>query len=385
VRRLALIIIGVAVAGVAEAQTVTAAFKKALLDRHLTAAEARAIVAAAHGPSAEAQRWVDRWADRFDPDAQTLIAQIAPRNSCGTVRAQLRQAVAQGGQVSEADARRVVEVVRRDGFTPAERRELVRQVALLGDKVSENAAQVFEGFRLTRDALTPDPWNQKLPITPGGDGNRVADPRTGSTWFAIASGCSFRDGLGHERGKLALSHVRINFGQRRELAGEPYVYILGAAFHDASGAIMKGSGWVPERALASGPLTYMPTIVAPFVRGYRPEVYKITGGSKALNDRLEKAHVKVIPDVAKNDRAAATDYLLRQGGDVNLLYNLPGTGGVSVDTFPVGTAFARASGIAPVQIDLYAPESKAKVGKMTFVYGRAGTRRGWIALDAISR
>jgi hypothetical protein len=74
---------------------------------------------------------------------------------------------------------------------------------------------------------------------------------------------------------------------------------------------------------------------------------------------------------------------LREGNVVNLLYNLPGEGGVSTDTLPAGTHFHRSLGVASIDIPLYQPGKSKVVKTMKFVYGHVGTRWGWMAHDAL--
>ena len=86
----------------------------------------------------------------------------------------------------------------------------------------------------------------------------------------------------------------------------------------------------------------------------------------------------------KEAHQAASDYLVRPGGVVNLCYNLPGTGGASDDTFPLGAIFRRSRGVTHVDVPLYHPGGPVRVGHLTFVYGHVGARYGWIARDAVS-
>ena len=81
-------------------------------------------------------------------------------------------------------------------------------------------------------------------------------------------------------------------------------------------------------------------------------------------------------------------YLLRPGGVVNLLYSLPGMGGVSNDTYEVehrAVIFRRSRGVPLLEVPYYdgsAPAGSAPAGYMQFVYGHVGARYGWVALDA---
>jgi hypothetical protein len=362
----------------------------ALKDRKVDVNEARRIVAEAKkgGVSAEekaeVQRTLNQWADRFTPRAEAEVRKLAGKNAAGTVRAQLRDA-AKDGQVNLQDMAKIRKTLVQDGFTGAERRELDRGVAGMKDKFTDSAYGSYEQLRVSKGDFVSNPFNQKFPGRVGDAGNRLRNNDTGKQLFPIKSGTHLFDGAGGDRGRVAAGSVKINFGQRKDINGEPHVYAfattvkdgkVGANGKDAMGA----SGWIKESALKDGPLKQMPTVDAPRpLKGDLPGEYKITGGSANRFGDL-----KVVPNSkARNERAS--DYLLRPGNVTNLLYNLPGQGGVSTDTLPKGAPFVRAAGVEPVKIPLYRKGDDKVADHMTFVYGRSGDRYGWIAQDALKK
>jgi hypothetical protein len=216
------------------------------------------------------------------------------------------------------------------------------------------------------------------------------------------------DGLGNDRGilpaYLCKKGIKINFGQRKKMKvdGKVRNFVYGFAIQfkltkeqvKAGGWTTKalnGSSWVPQAALKHT-LKYMPTVVTKKPPPGSIGPYPVTGGNPA---RYGNRKV-VAKSVVANERA--TDYLARPGyypGEkyVNLLFNLPGHGGVSCDTVRAAkeTHFYRARAVKPVSIPLYAPRSAKPPAKsprrMTFLYGYvktpSGKRYGWIAKDAL--
>lgn len=216
-------------------------------------------------------------------------------------------------------------------------------------------------------------YNCKLPAAVI-DRNRIYNYATGSYSWPIAAGAHLRDGLGNVRGVVAASAVQINYGLRKPLAGTNHVY----AFATTLTTGVHVSGWVRETALKHGPITRMKTVRHhdPGAGDYQT-VWTVTGGNPAAFGEL-----KVSAGFSGPGRKA-TDYLTRPGGVFNLCYNLPGMGGVAIDTFPVNVPFRRARGVSQLEIKLYPPGSAKAAGTMSFVYGHIGQRYGWIARDAL--
>jgi hypothetical protein len=350
----------------------------------LTVREARAIVHQARQGGLTAaerrtiQRVINQRADQFTPGAMRTLHRIAPQNSAGTVRAQVRRAMADG-TVTATEARELSHNVRRDGFTAAERRELLRQTARVAGHITPGGQGVLDRLRTTPDRHVRDPFNQRLPSAPGDAGNRLG--RRGRVRLhRIAPGTHLYDGAGNDRGVIADERVPFNYGQRTSFGGAPHLYAFAVRLMSST-----ASGWIPESALLDGPLTSMPTIDAPRPpRGDRASTWMVTGGTAAIHERLESRRIKVAPNIDRHARVAATDYLRRAGDVVNLCYNLPGVGGVATDTVPVGSTFVRAAGVRAARVRLYWPESRRRYGRMTFVYGRVDDRYGWISLDALA-
>jgi hypothetical protein len=224
------------------------------------------------------------------------------------------------------------------------------------------------------------------------------------------------DGLGNNRGILTPyiceRGIKINYGQRKKMKidGKVRNFVYGFDIRFmlskeqiamgggrkkllSEGWVLKGAGssWVPQSALKHT-IQYMPTVVTKKPPPGSIGPYPVTGG----NPKRYGTRKVVAKSVVTNERA--TDYLARDGyhkGDryVNLLFNLPGHGGVSGDTVKAdkSTLFYRSRAVKPVVIPLYRPRSAKPPAKsprtMTFVYGYVktpfGKRFGWIAKDAL--
>jgi hypothetical protein len=219
------------------------------------------------------------------------------------------------------------------------------------------------------------PFNCVLPNPEASERNRITNPANGTKNWPIAAGTDIVDGIGGKRGTVTAPTIQINYGQRKTLLGAPHVYAFSAA--STSGTV---SSWVRESAVED-PLTSMPTVLARDPgQGDYDEVLTITGGDPSLY-----GDAKVVPDSTSSNEAA-TDYLLRPGNVVNVLYALPRNGGVSNDTYPAGAglAFRRARGVASVYVYLYTKGTSTVVGTERFIYGHVNGRYGWIARDALA-
>lgn len=372
---------------------VTHAISSAMKDKRLTQAEAKHIhqVAMQGGISGAerkaVQQMVDHWGDRFSKGADKALGSLAQKNSVDALRDQFDKSHDQGS-VNLQDMQQIIKGVKKGGVTAAERREMVRQAGLNQGQFTAQAQQLNDTFRATADSNTKNVFDQRLPTGPGQDGNRLVNPKTGKTGFSInqdlfksKDGVRMVDGEGKDRGRLIESPVKINYGQRKTINGEPHVYAFATHIKTPQGD-RSASGWIPEKALKDGPIQNMPSIEAPKPIGgdLKGGTFTITGG-----DPKKFGDLKVAPHISRKERVAAGDYMRRPGGVVNMLYNLPGKGGVSTDTFKTGATFIRSAGVKPVQVQLYKPESSEQAGKMTFVYGRVGDRYGWIAQDSLAK
>lgn len=211
-----------------------------------------------------------------------------------------------------------------------------------------------------------------------GGRNRLRNPASaeGNCLFGIAQGAHLRDGQGNSRGMISSTQVKLNYGQRKHLAGARHVYAFAVMMHGGFGA----SGWMREGALDRGSVSFMPTVRNKDPgKGFYQRVWRVTGGNPNHFGDL-----KVNPKVPREANEAASDYLLRPGNVVNFLWSLPGVGGAAIDTFPAGVYhFRRARGVAEVRIGLYHPNGTVRVGSMGFVYGKIDGRFGWIARAAL--
>ena len=226
-----------------------------------------------------------------------------------------------------------------------------------------------------------NPYNCRPPA-PAGDAPRIKNPATGNLNWPLAAGTALLDGRGGTRGVVADSAVKINYGQRKILGGEIVVYVWSARLTSGEAA----SGWVRAGALVHAALlaARMPTLALPDPgEGEYQTQWLVTGG-----DPGSFGDLKVTKGWAGGGRNA-TDYLLRGGNVVNLVYNVPGygLGGFSVDTFTRGVVFRRVKGVVQFTIPLYQPGSHTASASMRFVYGYihdgSQSRFGWIAKEAL--
>ena len=268
------------------------------------------------------------------------------------------------------------------------------------------------------------------------DRAKERDAKTGrplvSEEFAISPGTILYgrnpDGSLVERGVITKDKVKINYGQwlNRRVAPDGsvqgLVYVFATCIPKPPGVTLTveeqlknfcsptpsnqpsnqpfepshypASGWVDTNQIADyrdvvSQMSEEGSAVPPYPyrNNYRP--CTIAGG--AISPPL-----KVGPCVSANRSEAANDYLTRPGGFVNLLSALPGMGGVTRDTFRIGTTFHlldKDKTPLPVEIPLYRPCGSQVRRQMKFVYGFVGDpdpkkkrerKYGWIAADALS-
>jgi len=225
----------------------------------------------------------------------------------------------------------------------------------------------------TRGADSNGPYNQRLDNPGSHNANRYDHPGTSNDLWSLAAGTTLYDGLGNARGTVSSRSVKINFGQRKTLRGAAHVYAF--AVYLTSGQHV--SGWVPQSAVDPD-IARMRTANAPNPHeGEYESDFVLTGGNLA-----EYGNLKVIPNFTETN-GAASDYLVRPGNVLNMLYNLPCMGGVSNDTLPLGARFRRAR-VEAHAIPLYRPGGQQVVDWLVFVYGHVNGRYGWIARDALT-
>ena len=251
-------------------------------------------------------------------------------------------------------------------------------VALSGCIASTPADDTDESFGDDEGAQKAEcagPFNCKLPNQGAHNANRADDPQNGTDHWPIKAGTTLHDGFGNVRGTVTDHSVMINYGQRKIIGGLHYVYAFAVALDDGTHA----SGWIRSTAVKDD-IASMPTVSDKDPgHGDYQTVFTVTGGDpNAFGD------LKVDPNFT-GEHEAASDYLTRPGNVFNLLYNLPGVGGVTTDTLPIGAHFHRSLDVKAVEIALYHPGGAKVAGHMMFVYGHVGSRYGWIAHEALSK
>ena len=224
------------------------------------------------------------------------------------------------------------------------------------------------------------------------------------------------DGTGIARGTLAAPSVRLNYGQQKQIGGERHYYAFSTSIVPDGETRRRGaSGWIRASAIEDGhDPGYSAEVVArmqpsPTPPGDRFTPYEVTGGDPEerlpggggyrfgyADEKGAFAEYKVLPGVPRTENVAATDYLKRSDGVVNLGYN---AAGVSNDTYRVAgsgrplTFHRSADPHATVVIDLFRAKDATHDGlrpaaKMQFVYGyidegNGAKRWGWIPLGAL--
>jgi|GEM_PF-4096508 len=227
----------------------------------------------------------------------------------------------------------------------------------------------------------PNPYPCDDPADPGANrlGHRY---NLADCHFNVRAGTVLHDGFGRARATVTDPSIRINYGQRKALpGGVTSVY----AFTVAT-TIGAASGWVHESDVTES-LAYMGTVNAANPgNGDYATPWRITGGTTPVNAFYGDM---VLHNTHKPCGHLPEHYLRRPGNVVNLLYALPGGGGVSNDTYTIGTGdtFRRSLGVTVRQVPFYhrdAPLSSAPFGQMEFMYGHVNGRYGWIAREAVS-
>lgn len=346
-------------------------------------------------------------------------ASSAPRSDLSAPRSSISDLIASSRGVDVRQMR-----ARLESLLPVQRASNAGQ---LGKTTAASAAKSNTPAHFHQQG-----YNDKLPkhspVPPvGGDGkNRFAHTITKadgttevSSLFRLKPGAKLYSGAYNgepngDRGKILSSEVKVNFGQRKTMPDEngvptSYVYALSVRIEthpkhplkkDEKAPKISASSWIKESDFIDSDrkdLQKMPTIDAkiPPARS-QPMTFTISGGDINYTHRTSEklGDLKVVPHYTGSNRAA-TDYIGRPGKVVNLLLNLPGKGGVSTDTVPVGGTF-HLSGKKSEKVPLYEPgsrristDSNGKPRYMRFLYGHvdtpSGRRYGWIARDALKK
>jgi len=200
-------------------------------------------------------------------------------------------------------------------------------------------------------------------------------------YWEVAPETTLKDGTGQICGTLAGENptVRINFGQRKDIGGQPHVYAWSTSLVGHDRAV---SGWVPLNAVHGDDVRNMVKRDLPDPgHGDYVAIWKVTGGHPGRYSDYR------LPG-NEEGRGQADHYLRRDGcgaGVVNLLWSLPGsnpaTCGMAADSFPVGSTFRRSRGVSEATVPFYKDHTHAK--SLHFIYGHIGDRYGWIAREAL--
>lgn len=231
------------------------------------------------------------------------------------------------------------------------------------------------------DCKLPNPYPCKDPNDPGA--NRLAHKyNSEDCHFTIASNTVLYDGFGNTRGTVTDAQIRINYGQRKKLPnGTVVVYAFAVKTENGY-----ASGWVRESDVTES-LSHMGTVNAQNPgNGDYVALWRLTGGPTPVNAFYSDM---VLHNTHRPCTHLPEHYLLRRGNVVNLLYNLPGMGGVADDTYLVetGNVFRRSKDVALREIAFYHKDSalnSAPFGYMQFQYGHVNGRYGWIAREAVT-
>ncbi len=239
------------------------------------------------------------------------------------------------------------------------------------ERAEPELAWYVSGCSVTNCKMS-DMWNRL-------DGQRLAD------------GAHLFGGRGNDRGRAESRALNVNFGMRRiiEVAGKKDTFVYAWNVDMETGGNL--SGWVRERLVNGGRGASMPTIRNP----RRPS------GTKAYRFRTEaqtKAILAKYGDLKVSaykpeDRGSnvVSHYLARTDEHINMTQGIPGRSpGLANDTFGVLDPSLRfvpavAAKDTRVRIRLFRNDGRGTPSaySMTFVYGRVGGRRGWIAKLAL--
>ncbi len=298
----------------------------------------------------------------------------------------------------------VLAEARKGGVKPDERAALERAMARFKDHFDGDpgkqlpsafetgARPLYNQFLRSASKDPSDTYNHRLPSTRADAGNRLGQGKpTCGKEFPVTGKPTVVDGTGGSRGTLESSKVQINYGQKKFINGEWYVYGFAFRLKNAAGQSVPASGWLPEKSIPSPEVRQMGIVDALRAPDNKAgKVFQIAGASASRYP----ANAKIVknPD-PREGNAAPGDYLTRPGGVVNILYATPGHGGVSNDTLPVGQGVKFVpSDVKPQQVVVYVPDGAGKGGyrdsgiRQEFIYGRSvgadgSSRYGWICKD----
>jgi hypothetical protein len=194
--------------------------------------------------------------------------------------------------------------------------------------------------------------------------------------WQIKPNTELKDGFGVVRGVLRDKHVQINYGMRKMIKGTAHVY----AFAEPIKGKGHGSGWIEESQLIDAPLN-MPTLT------HDVSGIKIDKTPYSIMQGMPKQYegIKIRPKSYSPKNEAVADYFERPGGVINLIYSLPGNGGVSCDTFIINDdlRFYKAKNVEPINVPTFMPRSAKQIGELSFVFGKMADRYGWIPSEVL--
>lgn len=342
--------------------------------------------------------------------------------SLSRLKATIRSA-AKDSTLNAQDLAKIAREAKKGGVSHAELQLIDREIARFKDAHDDNrtgsdeahftrrASQAYNTLRIESAGSRASAFNQRLPSRPGlDDGNRLGRTAAGvAKRFPISKVDGKRpsvfDGLGVKRGEVLSSGANINFGQKKFINGQWCVYVFSARMRGVDKKSYAFSGWVPQRAFKSKEVQRMGNVEPARARdlpGPQAEMrFKTPSESVRAARRYEDGVYKVTRTVAKKSSEEPSDYLMQHDGIVNLLYALPGHGGVSNDTFKLDAhqpiRFVRAD-VPPQRVPVYeqVPDGHGKLKSvprpdkdMTFLYGRVvdargKSRFGWMAKDMLT-
>ena len=312
-------------------------------------------------------------------------------------------AEAKQGGLSRAEA----ESLRR-GFGHALNQDTHRTVKTPGETstfvVGDQAKKEIQRF----EAGAAGGLNARLPYirannAPNRLGMNPANPKHGFP-FPVKAGTALVDGAdGSPRGTVS-GHVQINYGQRKVINGQNYVYAFDATMKPTGAKpgdkSVASSGWIREDAV-TGPKAHLVREMPQTDNPPQKDKLITVGGKRVADTRtIVGGHydthgkdVRVGIPKGGEGNLAPGDYMTRPGGVINLLSAVPGSGGVSTDTVKAGSHAFVLSDVKPRTIPLYVGDGHGHYHvdpnlKQEFVYGHIvgadGSRRyGWIASDAL--
>lgn len=240
----------------------------------------------------------------------------------------------------------------------------------------------------------------------------------GGSWFwPIRGAVTAVDGVGRPLGVIDRKSVKINYGQRKMIAGKAHVLVF-SAFIRTSGTDyagvraayaetdrkngFTGSGWVPESAIHSA-IRCMPTLRKP-ARAVHGAAVRVKNGKDFCNGAYTQTRPECLGSYAgkkvgqriTTSSGDAADYLLNNGGVHNVAWSTPRAGGAASDVLfgSPETALKLVSserGKVPVlRLGLFRKGSTTRAGSLLFAYVRVSSSVGpdifgWFTVPSIAR